>query len=233
MKDFKDIQEGLLRGMEDTLDAGENTAQQVLKDQMLKYFVTNTTTPRKMFNNKQSFIYFYDASDIDKAIDKYCSYDGNVLTIDTTKSKKDLKIRISTLNGGIDLPKIKIIDKAKTEQKGATPDMCNFCNIIIVPWDDEPVDVEAFIHPESNISSIAFDRSGNKVCTYKTNRVPGTVRDLAAYYCKFEKVYTNEWPKSKHLWFSQEIIIDIFRNAFELNKMKYDLGYPTRNLLTY
>ena len=41
MKDFKDIQEGLLRGMEDTLDAGENAAQQVLKDQMLKYFVTN------------------------------------------------------------------------------------------------------------------------------------------------------------------------------------------------
>ena len=232
MKDFKDIQEGLLRGMEDTLDAGENTAQQVLKDQMMKCFVTNNSRIRTMLKEQHSFMWLSDIDDLDRTIDEICTYDGTVLTIDLTKSKEDTRLKMYIFNGGSDLPMIKIIDKYSLSIKSPDPDLCNMCNVIISSMDHKAVDVESFIHPGTNISSIAYDRNGTIINTFKSNVFPGTVRDLAAYHCKFEHTNKKAWPKCK-LWFAQNMLIDAFMLSIEKSGSKYDLGYPSRNILIY
>ena len=50
MKDFRDIKEGLLKGMDNTLDSGEAAAQHVINRQILqRYFYTNSQSARKFF----------------------------------------------------------------------------------------------------------------------------------------------------------------------------------------
>ena len=129
-----------------------------------------------------------------------------------------------------DLPIIKILDKYSTTIKSPDPDLCNMCNIIISSIDHKTVDVESFIHPDTNISSIAYDRNGMIIDTFNSNVFPGTVRDLVAYHCKFEHINTKAWPKCK-LWFAQNMIIDAFIKTIEKSGSKYELGYPSRNIL--
>ena len=231
MKHFKDIREGLLKGQSNTLADGESAAEATLKEWMMQYFVTNTETPRKKYNEKQSFIYFISEKDINKAIDRFCSYDGSVITIDLTKtSKTDVNINIITYNGGSDLPMLKIIDKMQTQIKGPNPDLCDRCHIKIYSADNKVVDVESFIHPDTNISSVGYDRNGTVVCMFKSNKFPGTVRDLCAYYCKFENINIKGWQNCK-LWFAEKMVINIFMNTIGKTDTNYELGYPSPNIL--
>ena len=231
MKDFKDIKEGLLKGMDDTLASGEATAQHVINKQIFQqYFVIDHISHTKAFKEKRSFIQFINNDNHEKSFDNCCSYDGNVLTIDMTKENKDVKLRICTFNGGSDLPMIKIIDSIQTKIKTINADCCNDCNILITSGDDKPIDVESFIHHNTNISSVAYDRCGTSERTFKTNVFPGTVRDLCAYYCKFVHINVKTWPKCK-LWFSQAVVFNMFMQQIGKGNEKYELGYPGRNLM--
>ena len=231
MKDFNDIKEGLLKGMDDTLASGEATAQHVINKQIFQqYFVIDHISHTKVFKEKRSFIQFINNDNHEKSFDNCCSYDGSVLTIDMTKEKKDVKLRICTFNGGSDLPMIKIIDKLQTKIKTINADCCDDCNILITSGDDKPVDVEAFIHYDTNVSSVAYDICGTSERSFKTNVFPGTIRDLCAYYCKFVHINTKAWPKCK-LWFSQAVVFNMFMQQIGKGNEKYELGYPARNLM--
>ena len=93
MKHFNDIREGLLKGQSNTLAAGESAAEAALKEQIKQYFLLKGMMVRKKATEGKSFIKFYDA-DADDIIDKCCTYDGNMLTIDLTKYKQSAQIRI-------------------------------------------------------------------------------------------------------------------------------------------
>ena len=160
MKDFKDIKEGLLKGQSDTLAGGESAAEAALKEQIKQYFLLKGMLAKKKAAEGKSFIKIYDA-DAEDIIDKCCTYDGKVLTIDLTKYKQSVQIRMCIFNGGSDLPLIKIIDKAKTALKNASQNFAgDHCSVIIYNCDDSVVDVNNFIHPETNVSSIAYDKNG-------------------------------------------------------------------------
>lgn len=231
MKDFKDIKEGLLRGMDNTLNNGESDVQAVLKEQMMKYFLTNTSRPREKHAKRQSFMYLVGEDDPDTLIERHCSYDGTILTIDMTTAGKRDALKIYTYNGGSDLPMIKIIDKRSMSVK-TVPDhnLCDKCNVTITSADSSTVDVESFIHPNTDVSSVAYDRNGMSTHNFKSNVFPGTVRNIFSYDCKFEHINTKAWPKCK-LWFSQHVMIDMFMKLIGKENSKYDLGYPTKHLL--
>ena len=226
MKHFKDIREGLLKGQSNTLAAGESAAEAALKEQMMQYFLRDKEIAR---NKKNSFIRFI-TDDYNPLIDKSCSFDGSVITVDLTKLKKDTRIKICVFNGGADIPQIKIIDKRNTLVRGALNNMPDICSVVITAWDKIPVDVTKFIHPDTNVSSVGYDRNGTVVCMFKTNEFPGTVRDLFAYDCDFEKINKNNFPKCQ-LWFSQSTLIRTFLNTIGMPTAKYEIGYPTPNIL--
>ena len=229
MKDFKDIKEGLLKGQSNTLADGESAVKAAFKDQMMQYFLLNGTTVRKKASEGKSFIVFYD--DVaENIIDKCCTYDGDVLTIDLTKRKQSAKIRMYIYNGGSDLPLIKIIDKAKTELKNPSQNfVCCFCSIIIYGCDNSAVNVNNFIHPDTNISSVAYDKNGTRTCIYAHNSFPGTIRDLMTIDCRFETINPKKWPNCA-LWFSQDFVTKMFLETIGKVNADCDFGYPTRNI---
>lgn len=227
MKGFKDIKEGLLKGQSNTLADGESAAEAALKEQMMQYFLRNTDTARV---KKNSFIRFLSDDNRDSLIDKSCSFDGSVITIDLTKLKKDERVKICVFNGGADIPQIKIIDKRNTPVRGALNSMPDICSVVITAWDNIPVDVTKFIHPDTNVSSVGYDRNGTRVCMFKSNEFPGTVRDLFAYDCDFEKINKNNFPKCK-LWFSRYTLVQTFLNTIGKPTAKCELGYPSPNVL--
>jgi hypothetical protein len=227
MKHFKDIREGLLKGQSNTLADGESAAEAALKEQMMQYFLRNTDIAR---NKKNSFIRFISDDARDSLIDKSCSFDGSVITVDLTKLKKDTRIKICTFNGGSDLPLIKIIDKAKTVLKNASQNFAgDHCSVIIYSCDDSVVDVNNFIHPETNVSSIAYDKNGTRNCIFAHNSFPGTVRDLMVVDCMFETINPKKWP-SCSLWFSQDFATNIFLETIGKHNTNCEFGYPTRNI---
>lgn len=229
MKDFKDIREGLLKGQSNTLADGESAVAAAFKDQMMQYFLLSGTTVRKKAAEHKSFIKFYDAETED-IIDKCCTYDGKLLTIDLTKHKQQVQIRMCIFNGGSDLPLIKIIDKAKTVLKNASQNFAgDHCSVIIYSCDDSVVDVNNFIHPETNVSSIAYDKNGTRTCIFAHNSFPGTVRDLMVVDCIFETINTKKWP-SCSLWFSQDFVTNIFLETIGKHNTNCEFGYPTRNI---
>jgi hypothetical protein len=229
MKHFKDIREGLLKGQSNTLAAGESAAEAALKEQMMQYFLKDGDIPR---NKKNSFIRFVFDDDIDRdsLINKSCSFDGSVITVDLTKLNKDTRIKICTFNGGADLPQIKIIDKRNTTVRGALNNMTDICSVAITSYDKNTVDVTKFIHPDTNVSSVGYDRNGIVVKQFKSNEFPGTVRDLFAYDCDFEKINKNKFPNCQ-LWFSKTVLVQTFLNTIGKPNAKYELGYPTANIL--
>ena len=125
---------------------------------------------------------------------------------------------------------LKITDKIQTQIKSSNPDLCDCCHIKIYSADKKVVDVESFIHPDTNVSSVGYDRNGTSVCMFKSNEFPGTVRDLFAYHCDFEKINKNNFPKCQ-LWFSRNTLIQTFLNTIGMPTARYDLGYPTPNIL--
>ena len=148
----------------------------------------------------------------------------------TKEDDDDVRLRICVFNGGSDLPMIKIIDKRHTKIKTINADCCDDCHILITAGDDKPVDVESFIHRDTNISSVAYDECGTTKRKFKTNVFPGTIRDLCAYRCEFEHIDTNGWPKSK-LWFAQHIVFELFMQRIGKRGEKFELGHPVRNLM--
>lgn len=229
MKHFKDIREGLLKGQSNTLASGESAAEAALKEQMMQYFLRNGDIAR---NKKNSFIRFISDDARDSLIDKSCSFDGSVITVDLTKLKKDTCVKICVFNGGADIPQIKIIDKRNITIRGARAleNMPDICSVVITAWDKIAVDVTKFIHPDTNVSSVGYDRNGTVVCMFKSNEFTGTVRDLFAYDCDFEKINKNNFPKCQ-LWFSKNVLIRTFLDTIGKPTAKYELGYPTPNIL--
>lgn len=229
MKHFKDIREGLLKGQSNTLADGESAAEATLKEQIKQYFLLKGVMVRKKATEGKSFIKFYDV-DADDIIDKCCTYDGNVLTIDLTKYKQSAQMRMCIFNGGSDLPLIKIIDKTKTVLKNVSQYSAgDHCSVIIYSCDDSVVDVNNFIHPETNVSSIAYDRNGTRNCIFAHNSFPGTVRDLMTVDCMFETINTKKWP-SCSLWFSQNFVTNTFLETIGKHNTNCEFGYPTRNI---
>lgn len=227
MKDFKDIREGLLKGQSNTLADGESAVEAAFKEQMMQYFLRDTDIAR---NKKSSFIRFISDDARDSLIDKSCSFDGSVITVDLTKFKKDTRIKICVFNGGADIPQIKIIDKRNITIRGALNSVPDACSVVITAWDKIPVDVTKFIHPDTNVSSVGYDRNGTVVCMFKSNEFPGTVRDVFAYDCDFETINKNNFPKCK-LWFSRDTLIQTFLNTIGKPGARCELGYPTPNIL--
>jgi hypothetical protein len=227
MKDFKDIREGLLKGQSNTLADGESAVEAAFKEQMMQYFLRDTDIAR---NKKSSFIRFISDDARDSLIDKSCSFDGSVITVDLTKLKKDTRIKICVFNGGADIPQIKIIDKRNITIRGALNSVPDACSVVITAWDKIPVDVTKFIHPDTNVSSVGYDRNGTVVCMFKSNEFPGTVRDVFAYDCDFETINKNNFPKCK-LWFSRDTLIQTFLNTIGKPGARCELGYPTPNIL--
>lgn len=227
MKDFKEIKEGLLKGQSNTLADGESATEAALKEQMMQYFLRSTDIARV---KKNSFIRFLSDDNRDSLIDKSCSFDGSVITVDLTKLKKDTRIKICVFNGGSDLPLIKIIDKAKTVLKNVSQYSAgDHCSVIIYSCDDSVVDVNNFIHPETNVSSIAYDRNGTRNCIFAHNSFPGTVRDLMTVDCMFETINHKKWP-SCSLWFSQNFVTNTFLETIGKHNTNCEFGYPTRNI---
>lgn len=227
MKEFKDIKEGLLKGQSNTLADGKSAVEAAFKEQMMQYFLRDADISRV---KKNSFIRFLSDDDRDSLIDKSCSFDGSVITVDLTKLKKDIRIKICVFNGGADIPQIKIIDKRNTPIRGALNSMPDICSVVITAWDKIAVDVTKFIHPDTNVSSVGYDLNGTVVCMFKSNEFPGTVRDLFAYDCDFEKIDKNNFPKCQ-LWFSRNSLVQTFLNTIGKPTAKYVLGYPSPNIL--
>ena len=229
MKHFNDIREGLLKGQSNTLADGESAAEAALKEQIKQYFLLKGMMVRKKATEGKSFIKFYDV-DADDIIDKCCTYDGHVLTIDLTKYKQSAQMRMCIFNGGSDLPLIKIIDKAKTVLKNVSQYSAgDHCSVIIYSCDDSVVDVNNFIHPETNVSSIAYDRNGTRNCIFAHNSFPGNVRDLMTVDCMFETINPKKWP-SCPLWFSQNFVTNTFLETIGKHNTNCEFGYPTRNI---
>lgn len=211
MKDFKDIQEGILNDIEYTLSTADAKHNKVFKDKLYNYFDIHGRKGKGLImffetNNPVS------ANSRKEFVDMLCDWDDkepNTIVIDFSSLKKPDALRLY-ISYGPDLPMIKFIDNKKRKDVLSIKSFQYASLQIVGNSHSEKIDLSKFIHPDTNVSSVQYGNTPYIIYhEFTDNKFPGTVRDGATYCCIFDKIDKNAWPDCQ-LKFHKDTRTDIF-----------------------
>ena len=216
MKDFRDIQEGILGNINDTLNSAEAKHDAILKEKIREYF-------NKSKRKDKGMLYFFTLSNpvkIEKNFelaDKACHLEGDVLVIDFNvfKNPNDYRLHI---NYGPDLPMIKVIDHSK-QQTVLTTKTFQYTTLQISGTKlNDTIDVSKIIHPDTVVSTVQYGNEDYNLPQniFVDNKFPGTIKDGIIYKCMFDKIDTKAWPDCT-IKFSKDTRNTIFLNAIGMS----------------
>lgn len=213
MKDFKDIQEGILGNIDDTLRNADINNDKILKEKILNYFNIHK-------RKGKGYLMFYTYSNPVAAdlrgdyANMLCHWDEkepDVLVVDFNILKNPDELRLY-IKYGSDLPQIKFIDHKKRKDIASTKSFQRMSLHIV----GDEVDISRLIHPDTNVSSVCYGDTPNvENCNVTNNSFPGTIRNCAAYCCIFDSIDKKAWPKCQ-LKFHKDTRNDMFMNAIGL-----------------
>ena len=221
MKDFRDIQEGILGNINDTLNSAEAKHDAILKEKIREYF-------NKLKRKDKGMLYFFTLSNpvkIEKnyeLADKACHWERDVLVIDFNvfKNPDDYRLHI---NYGPDLPMIKVIDHSK-QHTALTTKTFQYATLQISGNKTcGDIDVSKIIHPDTVVSTVQYGNEDYDLHNniFVDNKFPGSIKDGITYKCMFNKIDTKAWPDCS-IKFSKNTRNNIFLNAVGLTGKHID-----------
>lgn len=226
MKDFRDIQEGILGNVDDTLNSAEAKHDTLLKEKIHEYFnnykrkgkgalyLFNLTTPVKM-------------PEIFKLVDKVCYWERDVLVVDFNVFKNPDEYRLYIVYGP-DLPMIKVIGHNK-QHTTLTTKMFEYATLQISGTKTcGDIDVSKIIHPDTVVSTVQYGAEDYNLPNniFVDNKFPGSIKDGITYKCMFDKIDTKAWPDCT-VKFSKDTRNNIFLNTIGLTGKRTDFDMYT------
>jgi hypothetical protein len=226
MKDFRDIQEGILGNVDDTLNNTDARLDPMLKEKAREYF--NNYTRR----NKGTLHLFETANrvkmpEIFKLVDKACYWERDVLVIDFNVFKNPDDYRLYIVYGP-DLPMIKVIGHNKQHTTLTTKPFQYATLQISGTKTCGDIDVSKIIHPDTVVSTVQYGAEDYNLPNniFVDNKFPGTIKDGITYKCMFNKINTKAWPDCT-VKFSKDTRNDIFLNAIGMTGKHIDYDMYT------
>lgn len=170
MKKLKNIlNEGILASIDDNIKQGEKNANML---DIKKFFdverIRKNPSAGLIKVNGLYFSPFKNDSDpLGKFISKFCSYDGEVLTINLDASKTfGYKFNVTVVLG-LDLPIIKFIDTATAKRiKSFKSNHYNaeYCSALnIVALSNDKISLKDYFHPSSYVSMLYLSPRGYEI----------------------------------------------------------------------
>lgn len=221
MKDFKDIQEGILGNVDDTLNRADARLDPILKERIREYF---NNYKRK----GKGALYFFSSSQPVKTSETFaiadtaCHWEGDVLVVDFNVFKKPDDYRLYIVYGP-DLPMIKVIGHIK-QQTTLTTKTFQYATLQISGTKTcGDIDVSKIIHPDTVVSTVQYGNEDYNLPNniFVDNKFPGTIKDGITYKCMFDKIDTKAWPDCT-VKFSKDTRNTIFLNAVGLTGKHID-----------
>lgn len=212
MRDFKDIQEGILGNIDDTLNSADARLDPILKEKAREYF--------NNYNRKgKGALYFFTLSNPVKVpkifalVDKSCYWEGDVFVVDFNVFKNPDDYRLHIVYGP-DLPMIKVIGHNKQHTTLTTKSFQYATLQITGTKTCGDIDVSKIIHPDTIVSTVQYGNEDYNLPNniFVDNTFPGTIKDGITYKCMFDKINTKAWPDCT-VKFSRDTRNNIFLNA--------------------
>ncbi len=221
MKDFKDIQEGILGNVDDTLNSAEAKHDTILKEKIREYF---NNYKRK----NKGVLYFFTVTkpvpmpENFKLVDKACHWEGDVLVVDFNvfKNPDDYRLYITY---GPDLPMIKVIGHNK-QHTALTTKTFQYATLQITGTKTSAdIDVSKIIHPDTVVSTVQYGNEDYNLPynIFVDNKFPGSIKDGITYKCMFDKIDIKAWPDCT-VKFSKNTRNTIFLNAIGMTGKHID-----------
>ena len=221
MKDFRDIQEGILGNIDDTINSTDARLDPILKEKAREYF-NNYTRKNK------GTLYFFSASNPVKVtenfklVDKACHWERDVLVVDFNVFKNPDDYRLYIVYGP-DLPMIKVIGHNK-QHTTLTTKAFQYATLQISGTKlNDTIDVSKIIHPDTVVSTVQYGKEDYNLPQniFVDNKFPGTIKDGITYKCMFDKIDTKAWPDCT-VKFSKDTRNTIFLNAIGMKNKHID-----------
>ena len=215
MKDFRDIQEGILGNIDDTLNRTDARLDPILKEKTREYF---NNYKRK----GKGALYFFSSSQPVKMPENFeladtaCHWEGDTLVVDFNMFKKPDDYRLYIVYGP-DLPMIKVIGHIKQHTTLTTKTFQYATLQISGTKTCGDIDVSKIIHPDTVVSTVQYGNEDYNLPNniFVDNKFPGTIKDGITYKCMFDKIDTKAWPDCT-VKFSKDTRNNIFLNAIGL-----------------
>lgn len=199
MKDFKELQESLLADIDSTIDSGDAVVQKVLNDEILSMF----NMDKKAKYDDVITILDYDNSPLSTQVKKdiisnCCSYDGNVLTINFDGLREGWHYSVALVVSGKSkrLPPVKVISSRDRIKGDLNPGTSNASMLRFIIAADKSVDINDYIHKDTNIESITVNGGGsNGNVGIKHNNFHFKPRRVFECNTIIDKIDKTKWPK--------------------------------------
>lgn len=196
MKNINDFYESLLADIDDTINNGENDIERVYYDEMLSMF---NMDKKAKYDDVISFV-GYDNLALTTQVKKEiistcCSYDGKVLTINFDKLKEGWQYSIVMIISGKTkrLPPVKVISSRDRIKGDLTPGTKNLTVIRLTIVADKSIDINDYIHKDTDIESITVNGNGN--VGLKHNNFNFKPRRVFECNTIIDKIDKTKWPK--------------------------------------
>jgi hypothetical protein len=197
MKDFKELQESILADIDDAIDNGDAAVQRALNNEILSMFNMN----KKAEYDDVISIIGHDNLALTTQIKKdiistCCSYDGKVLTINFDELKEGWHYSVVMIVTGKSkrLPPVKVISSRDRIKGDLTPGTCNASMLRLSIVADKSIDINDYIHKDTNIESITVN-GGNASVGLKHNNFNFRPRRVFECNTSIDKIDKTKWPK--------------------------------------
>ena len=201
MKDFKEIYEGILAGMDDTIARGEEDIKAVYYNEMLSMF----NIDKKAKYDDVISIIGHDNLALTTQVKKdiistCCSYDGKVLTINFDELKEGWHYSVVMIVSGKSkrLPPVKVISSRDRIKGELTPGTSNASMIRLTIVTDKSIDINDYIHKDTNVESITINGNSHNGVAFNGlahNNFNFSPRRVVEFNTPIHKIDKTKWPK--------------------------------------
>lgn len=235
MKNINDFYESLLTDIDDTIDNGD----QNLKDFCCKEILSMFNIDKKAKYDDVISIIGYDNSALTTQVKKdiistCCSYDGKVLTINFDELKEGWHYSVVMIISGKSkhLPPVKIISSRDRIKGDLTPGTSNLSMLRLTIAADKSIDINDYIHKDTNIESITVN-GGNGSVGLKHNNFNFRPRRVFECNTIINKIDKTKWPKCelKFTKFAQLCIMLQLTNMPISHMADISRDYVTGNII--
>jgi hypothetical protein len=199
MKDIKEIYEGILGDMDDTIARGEEDIEDFNYKEILSMFNIDKKTKYDdliSIIGEDNFLTTQMKKDI---ISTCCSYDGKVLTINFDKHKEGWKYSVILIVSGKSkrLPPVKVINSID-RFKGDLNPAYQLASMIrfIISCQNKSIDINDYIHKDTNVESITINGGDTfKFNGLIHNNFNFSPRRIVEFNTPIHKIDKTKWPK--------------------------------------
>jgi hypothetical protein len=237
MKNINDLYESLLADIDDTIDSGEDDIKEVYYNEMLSMF----NMDKKAKYDDVITIIDYDNSPLstkvkNDIISTCCSYDGKVLTINFDGLREGWHYSVALVVSGKSkrLPPVKVISSRDRIKGNLTPGTSNASMLRFIIAADKSVDINDYIHKDTNIESITVNGGGsNGNVGIKHNNFNFRPRRVFECNTIIDKIDKTKWPKCelKFTKFAQLCIMLQLTNMPIAHMADISLDHVTGNII--